>query len=322
MSLVTVIVPTYDRRSYLLQALQSIKAQSFSDYKVLIADDASPEDASEVVSGLQDPRFEIQRRHSNVGMAANIWPALANATSKYVCTLHDDDLWEPDFLKLLVGALEEFPAASVAFCDFWHIDAEGSLLDEETIVSSRDFGRAALHDGFYPSFIYQGVWQRAIPAAMGAVFRHSAIAWAYFPSEVGTAYDEWLAYLAVRKGGVWYTSQKLSRYRIHQASESAHWGPSKETRFRHRAQEEFLTRLKADDPLVLECRPNLVRRNRRALLGLVIAASLIKRARFARNRIADAKHLHPAWLKVGLRLLSYLPARLAQLALKIKAAFA
>jgi glycosyltransferase involved in cell wall biosynthesis len=321
MALITIVVPTYNRLDLLDQALASIRAQTFADYEVVVADDAGPTNPLLLLND-QDPRERYLRRETNIGAASNIWSVMATATSKYVVTLNDDDLWEPEFLNVLVTALEENEEATVSFCDFWHVDANNQILADVTEASSREFGRADLTDGLHKPFIYKGVWERSIPAAMGAVFRHSAIDWSNLPDEVGTFYDEWLAYLAVRKGGaVWYTSRRLSRYRVHSGSETGIASVSIHTTVKWRAQEEFISRAKFLDPLVRECHEHLRRKNRRALIGLAVSAVIVGQKELARSRINASANLHPRWVSALLLASLNTPSIIAKNVLAFKHLF-
>jgi glycosyltransferase involved in cell wall biosynthesis len=294
--LVTIIVPTFDRIAYLTRALKSIRSQTFTDYVVIVADDCGPGNVEPILSQAQDYRVSYIRRDVNVGVARNIWSAMATSSTKYVTTLNDDDIWDPEFLEALLVPLEAHPEVTVGFSDFWHIAADERVLTDLTEASSRDFGRAMLGEGLHQPFITEGVVKRTIPAAMAAVFRHSAIDWHNFRPEVGGFYDEWLAYLAVRTGGaIWYTPRRLTRYRVHAGSETGLSGKSLEARLKWRLQEEFISRMKLEDSAVQECHPSLKRRNRRALLGLVIACILLRQPDIARDRIILSARFHPLW---------------------------
>jgi glycosyltransferase involved in cell wall biosynthesis len=99
--LVSVVVPTFNRTRFLADALASALQQTYPAIEILVADDASTEDVQgAVVSRFSDPRIKYERNPRNLGMGLNCWTALARASGKYVATLHDDDMWEPDFPRV------------------------------------------------------------------------------------------------------------------------------------------------------------------------------------------------------------------------------
>src|SRR3954451_12801389 len=92
-SLVTVVIPSYNRPEFLRAALQTVLAQEFQDFSVLVADDASSFDVAALVQTFGDPRLQLKRQPSNVGLLQNWRAALCTPTTRYVACLDDDDLW-------------------------------------------------------------------------------------------------------------------------------------------------------------------------------------------------------------------------------------
>ena len=248
--LVTVVVPTYNRTAYLEIALASAVRQTYTNIEILVADDASREDVfGAVISKFAgDPRIKYQRNPSNLGMGMNTWQALSRASGKYVANLHDDDAWEPEFLASLVPPLERDDSLSVAFCDHHVVDEKGTLDPVAADANARMWHRDRLARGTLRPFVEAAVIWQAVPAAMAAVFRKSAIDWNDFPVEVGTYYDIWLAYQAARHGaGAFYDPRRLTRYRVHGQSETQSW-TSDAGRLKAMRQAEFVFRRYLDEP--------------------------------------------------------------------------
>lgn len=110
MSSVTILVPNYNRAAFLPECLESIRAQTFDDWQVIVGDDGSNDDSIDVVRRVADRRIRIVRRPRNVGWATNSNLLLAEADTEYVAFLHSDDWWEPTFLSRLVGLLDRTPS--------------------------------------------------------------------------------------------------------------------------------------------------------------------------------------------------------------------
>src|SRR3954468_4380617 len=264
--LVSVVVPTFNRVRYLGEALRSAVAQTYQRIEIIVSDDGSTEDVFEtVVAPLKDPRIVYRRNPKTLGMGLNIWGALTGAQGKYVATLHDDDIWEPEFLSRLVPPLEHDPSIGVAFCDHAIIDEAGVLNPDLADVNAHHFRRDVLPAGKIESLIEIALVDQAIPAAMAALFRKEAIDWSDFPPEVGTFYDVWLTYLAARTGAAgYYDPARLTRYRVHQASETGAWA-NLSGRLRALRQSEFMLRRCLTDPAVSAVRPTLERKYRRTV---------------------------------------------------------
>jgi len=113
-SRVTVLVPNYNQSAYLRQCLQSVRAQTLSDWQVVVGDNASTDSSLSVIESLDEPRIRTVRRPRTIGWIANVNLLLAEASTPYVAILHADDWWEPKFLETTVAMLEAAPQSLVA----------------------------------------------------------------------------------------------------------------------------------------------------------------------------------------------------------------
>ena len=108
------LVPNYNRASFLPRCLASIRAQTFDDWRVVVGDNASTDGSAEVVRAFGDPRFRVVKRLVNVGYIRNTNLLIDEVDTELVAILHSDDWWERDFLKELVGLLDATPEAVMA----------------------------------------------------------------------------------------------------------------------------------------------------------------------------------------------------------------
>ena len=99
---ISVIMPTYNRGWIINRALDSVLNQSFSDFELLIIDDASNDNTREILSKINDNRVKIEYLQNNKGPAAARNIALAKSTGQYISYLDSDNLWYPDFLEVMV----------------------------------------------------------------------------------------------------------------------------------------------------------------------------------------------------------------------------
>lgn len=120
---VSVILPTYNRAHLLNDALDSIAAQTFRDYEVIIIDDGSDDQTRELVARRKEPIHYHWQPNQGVAEARN--HALRLTHSEYVAFLDSDDLWEPTFLQQAVQRLGQHPDEALVFADFVSTDASG-----------------------------------------------------------------------------------------------------------------------------------------------------------------------------------------------------
>lgn len=205
-------------------ALDSALAQTWAALEVLVADDSPGDVLRRVVEARGDPRLRYLHRSPSLGVACNHWDAFARARGEYIAVLNQDDWIAPDFVSRLVAPLQDQPAAVLAFCDHWIIDANGARLHGPTRHNSARWGRDTLAAGLHRP-AHDLVLRQSLPIAMGTVFRSSALP-DTLPPEAGPAYDLWLGHLLLRGGGgAWFVPDRLSAWRTHDASLTSDAGP-------------------------------------------------------------------------------------------------
>jgi glycosyltransferase involved in cell wall biosynthesis len=101
----TVAIPTYRGAAFIGAAIQSVLAQSFGDFELVVIDDNSPDDTGRVVRGFSDPRIRYLRNLHNLGPQGNWNRCLAEARGRYFKLLPHDDLLMPHCLERQVGVL-------------------------------------------------------------------------------------------------------------------------------------------------------------------------------------------------------------------------
>lgn len=120
--LVSICTPTYNRPGLLERAIRSCLAQTCQDFEIIVTDNSTNDLSGELISRLDDPRIRYCKNERNLGPVGNTSRAVALAEGKYVKILMDDDLLEPDCLRVMVEALEQNPSAGVAMAPMKIID--------------------------------------------------------------------------------------------------------------------------------------------------------------------------------------------------------
>ncbi|KQV33364.1 MULTISPECIES: glycosyltransferase family 2 protein [unclassified Rhizobium] len=106
---VSVILPTYNRTRTLPAAIASVLSQSYTNFELIVVDDASQEDVESLVKGIDDPRIRYIRRPVNGGAAAARNTGLSEARGQFIAFQDSDDLWLPGKLMKQVNLLSGMP---------------------------------------------------------------------------------------------------------------------------------------------------------------------------------------------------------------------
>ena len=104
---VSIIIPLYNKAPYVRRALESIAAQSLSDFEVIVIDDGSTDDGAAIVAGYSDARYRLIHQ-ANAGPGAARNTGIAQSRGEFIAFLDADDEWLPSYLEESVRRLEQF----------------------------------------------------------------------------------------------------------------------------------------------------------------------------------------------------------------------
>ena len=174
---VSICLPNLNNRPYLEERLQTILAQTFSDWELIVYDNYSDDGAWELLQteARNEPRIRIAQA-PRAGMYANWNNCIRAAQGEYVYIATSDDTMTPDCLEKMVEALERNPDCGLCHCSLEIIDETGRAVDSDTWESwesQKYFGewidiphvRRAPHDGllyFGLGTIYTSITQLLI----------------------------------------------------------------------------------------------------------------------------------------------------------------
>jgi glycosyltransferase involved in cell wall biosynthesis len=139
MSSVDIVVPCFRYGHFLRECVESVLAQSGPELRVLIIDDASPDNTAEVAEELvsSDSRVDYRRHTSNQGLVATANEGIAWASADYMVLLSADDYLLPGALSRSVDLMDEHPSVTFTFGAAIVVDRLGERSRRRTGVGSR-----------------------------------------------------------------------------------------------------------------------------------------------------------------------------------------
>jgi glycosyltransferase involved in cell wall biosynthesis len=145
---VSVILPTYNRAALIGEAIQSVLAQTYRDFELVVADDGSTDDTELVIGAYADPRIVYIPSEVNRGIAAARNLALTHARGRYIAFLDSDDVWRPELLMTQIDFLEEHPEIGAVYASAQGMDTTRGPRPQREGVPPR------FPDDFYVSILY------------------------------------------------------------------------------------------------------------------------------------------------------------------------
>ena len=119
-------IPYFHNVGYLLEAIESVRAQTTADWELIVVDDAGPEPAREQVEAIGDPRITYVRNEGNLGLARNWNECIRLSRASLVTLLHGDDRLLPAYGRRVLAAAAAHPQAAAVFTDVNVIGADGA----------------------------------------------------------------------------------------------------------------------------------------------------------------------------------------------------
>jgi glycosyltransferase involved in cell wall biosynthesis len=201
---VSIIIPSYNTAHFIGETLDSICAQTFNDYEVIVINDGSPdtEQLERVLRPYQD--LIIYRVKPNGGLSSARNAGIELARGQYIALLDSDDVWEPDYLAVQVAALDADPSVEVSYAN--------AMIFGDSLDAGKDYM------SIFPSkgeVTFQSLVQMECNVLVSALIRRKALdRVGLFDESLRTNedFDMWLR--IVQSGGRFiYHRRPLWRYR-------------------------------------------------------------------------------------------------------------
>ena len=206
--LISIGLPVF-KSLYLEAAIQSILDQTYSDFELIIMNDASPYEVGSIVKKFNDPRISYSVNEKNLGQKdlALCWNlVLKKAAGEYFVLAADDDYYEPYFLEKLIGKAIKFPDINVIHCRLRLINSAG----ETTDISSACNDYEDVLD-----FIWNRIIKKRNQMVTEFMFKTSALLdiGGFYSMPMGWSTDDITSFLLAKEKGVVFVNEVLCNWR-------------------------------------------------------------------------------------------------------------
>jgi glycosyltransferase involved in cell wall biosynthesis len=206
---VSFVVPCYRLAHLLAQCVDSILAQSYRHFEVLIMDDCSPDNTPEVAASFGDPRVRHVRNERNLRHLANYNKGIQLSRGEYVWLISADDrLRSTEALARFVAVLDEHPEVGFVFCPAVKFDGR----TEGGLTVSHGAADVIFRNG---EFLERLLQANCVPAPAGLARRRCYERGGLFPLDLPFAGDWYLWSVFALYDDVAYLAEPMVHYRFH-----------------------------------------------------------------------------------------------------------
>ncbi|WP_242345038.1 glycosyltransferase family 2 protein [Anaeromyxobacter terrae] len=310
---VTIVAPTYNASRFVQQCVESVLAQTFGDFELVVADDGSTDGTPDVVESYRDPRVRCLRLpHRGLRALAQTYnAALSAGTGDLVAVLEGDDYWPPDKLEVQVRGFDD-PSVQLSWGAGLEVDLQGRTLKVSRHAPvdgvDRRFANGELFRSLLRSYTLSPsitvMARRAALDRIGGFRQDGSVHYVDLPT--------WLLLLARNPGVALYHGHLVGFWRRHPAQTTSRHGYSL-VRERWRVIRDVVATLDDDARAAVGWTEALARENRtRWCIGAGRAA--LRAGRFDRARRLHLEALRRApSVSLQLRALSGVAASTARL---------
>lgn len=203
--LVSVIIPTYNRSRIVLRAIESVLHQTFTDYEIIVVDDASSDDTEEVITGRYGDKIIFIKKAENKGLATARNTGIQASRGVYIAHLDDDDEWLPEKLAAQVKLIRQNPSLGLVYCGYFKVKEDGTT---ESQVKPEKRGH------IFEELLKQNY---IVGSASAALIKKEVLHKAGLFDESLSACEDWDLWIRIaRHYQVDFVKSPLVRYRVHE----------------------------------------------------------------------------------------------------------
>lgn len=213
---VSVCIPTYNRSHYLKYSIECVLNQTYTDFELIICDDGSPDNTTEVVESYSDSRIHYIRHPQNIGRSRNMRSGFEAATGDYFIKFDDDDGLTPEFLEKTVTILDNHTQVDFVCTNHWIINKNSEKVESATQENSIKWGKSKLVKGIIPDLLWQTFYEQSLQVG-STLFRRDCLKEVDYmrPQADGCEDFDLLVRLAIAGKQSYFLPEYLMEYRFH-----------------------------------------------------------------------------------------------------------
>ena len=218
MTLISVVMPAYNSEKYLRQAVESVLAQTVTDWELLLLDDGSTDAGPALMEQLaaRDGRIRVHYNEQNLGVGQTRTRGVALAEGEWIAFLDSDDMWTADKLEKQLALLERFPQAALLYTGSGFMTESGALIDYVLHVPEKIDRRRLLKQNLVScsSVLVRREWMLRCPFPRRRDLHEDFFVWLQILQEEDCAYGVDEPLLIYRRSAASKSANKLKAARM------------------------------------------------------------------------------------------------------------
>jgi glycosyltransferase involved in cell wall biosynthesis len=203
---VSIIVPAYNAELYIKETIDSILAQTYCNYEIIVVDDGSTDNTPVIARQFGDSIRYIRQPNQGLSSARNT--AIKNARAETIALIDSDDLWEPQFLERMIPFLNLHPEAAGVYCGFQYINSRSEVIGRPSL-------KIVPPESFHAAMIIEGNWL----APCAVVFRKQLLEDVGLFDESLHAVEDWDMWIRLSERSPFVgLPEALVKYRRHDSN--------------------------------------------------------------------------------------------------------
>jgi glycosyltransferase involved in cell wall biosynthesis len=241
--MVSVIIPNYNHASFLHQRIDTVLAQTYSDFEVVLLDDFSADDSRQIIEQYRHhPKVShVVYNENNSGNTFQQWKkGIALAKGEWIWIAESDDYAHPDFLTRLMQNAERSEAVVLSYCQSNQVDEKNMILGTMSSwtddIDVNHWLADYINEGRNEVLHYLSA-KNTIPNASAVIFKKTAY-WQVGDAHLQMRYcGDWLLWIRLlQTGHIAYTAQPLNFFRKHTSTTRT---MNSFVKFKRRLEEEY-----------------------------------------------------------------------------------
>lgn len=210
---ISVIVTSYNYSNFIEQTINSILAQTYSDFELIVVDDYSSDNSVEIIKNFKDDRIKFIENKQNLGLAISVAKALKIATGEWIAFCESDDFWEKECLEKRIQIAEKYPNLGVIFNDVEPFSITNKI--PKTIQQNSENIKKIK---FPTNVLDKIVFYNIVQTFSAVMISRTEIAKLNITPPDDRFFDWWLFIQLASDTDFYYMPEKLTHWRLHENS--------------------------------------------------------------------------------------------------------